>query len=196
MTVFLGDPNQDIRDLVLKFLGSFTHVQTCIDELLARTYFEKRIPDAAAFVWKLAVSRIKDDERAKLVRAISQDVGSDAELENFNQAYMDMARLRNKLSHAATLQAAGDALTIFKSKIGRPDNAPVEFRVDRDDLSYAVTTCRWLEAQILYILDSSGLTEALSIGDRPIIVAKPAANREDYNGIVYLDKNDPGRCTM
>jgi hypothetical protein len=59
-----------------------------------------------------------------------------------------------------------------------------------------VQNCRWLEAQILYVVYSSELSEALYIGDRPIEVVRPTRLPKDWNGVVFQDIADPGRCTM
>lgn len=75
MTLFYGNPNQDMNERALRFLGAFSHIQICIDEMLAKTFFEKRIPKAARVVWKRTVGRIRDDERVDLFQAIAADLG-------------------------------------------------------------------------------------------------------------------------
>lgn len=47
------------------------------------------------------------NERTQLVQVIAAELGAPAELDNFNQVYMDVKRLRDKVSHAARFQSDG-----------------------------------------------------------------------------------------
>jgi hypothetical protein len=198
MTVAHGNPAQDIHELLLRFLGAFSHLQICVDEMLARQFFRKRMPKAADVLWRRAVSRIRDDERTQLFQAIAAELGTDADLNDFNQVYADVKRLRDRAAHAARVQSAGqDLLTVTASYLMDGDAEALSvIELDRSQLVDAVQKCRWLEAQILYVVYSSELSEALYVGDRPIEVVKPTRLPKDWNGVVYQDIADPGRCTM
>lgn len=198
MTLAHGNPTQDMHELLLRLLGAFSHLQICIDEMVARAFFSKRMPMAADVVWKRAVSRIRDDERTQLLQAIAAERGTDAELDNFNQVYADAKRLRDKAAHAARVQMAGqDLLHVTASVVGvGPVQDPSVTEMDRTQLVEAVQSCRWLEAQILYIIYSSELSDSLYLGDRPVEVVKPTRLLNDWNGVVFRDVADPGRCTI
>jgi hypothetical protein len=198
MTVAHGNPAQDMHELLLRFLGAFSHLQICIDEMVAKAFFSKRMPKAADVVWKRAVSRIRDDERTQLFQAIAEELGTDAELDNFNQVYADVKRLRDKAAHAARVQPAGkDLLTLTASMVGVGPTTDLSItELDRGQLVEAVQGCRWLEAQILYVIYSTELSEALYIGERPIEVVRPTRLPKDWNGVVFQDIADPGRCTI
>ncbi len=120
MTIQGGIPAEDINQLLLRMLGAFSHLQLLIDELLAKSFFEKRVPKAAAFLLKRVVSRIRDDERTQLVQVIAAELGAPAELDNFNQVYMHVKRLRDKVSHAARFQSDGQDVLHITDSLLRP----------------------------------------------------------------------------
>jgi hypothetical protein len=182
-----------MHELMLRLLGAFSHLQICVDEMLAKTFFNKRMPMAADVVWKRVVSRIRDDERTQLLQAIAADVGTDAELDNFNHVYADVKRLRDEAAHAARFQAAGpDLLHVTASVVGvGPVSEPSATEIDRTQLVEAVQSCRWLEAQILYIVYSSDLSEGLHLGEIPIEVVKPTRLPKDWDGVVFQQVSRP-----
>lgn len=47
MTLAHGNPAQDMHELLLRVLGGFSHLQICIDEMVARAFFSKRMPMAS-----------------------------------------------------------------------------------------------------------------------------------------------------
>ena len=49
MTIQGGYPGDDINQLLLRLLGAFSHVQLLIDEVLAKSFFQKRVLKAADF---------------------------------------------------------------------------------------------------------------------------------------------------
>lgn len=197
MTIAHGHPAQDMHELLLRLLGAFSHLQIIIDDF-AKTFFVNRMPIAADVVCKRVISRIKDEERIQLFRAIADDVGSDGDLTNFNQVYSDVKRLRDKAAHAARFQIAGsDTLSVTESYVisgPEPDFRRIE--LDRMELVEVVQKCRWLEAQILYVMYSSELIQGLSLGDQPIEVVRPARLPGDWDGVVFRNTENPGICTM
>lgn len=197
MTIFFGNPNLDINELLLGFLGAFSHVQTYIDDVLADLFFKKRMPKAANFVADRVVSRIRDDERTKLVQAIAAELGTDAELDSFNQVYMEVKRLRDEVAHAARFSSTADQVSVTRNYISSATSGDIEVRnIDRAELREALKKLRWIEAQVMYVLYSSELLTGLFRGDRPLGVAKPTRLPRDWNGVVFIDLQDPGRCTM
>lgn len=99
------NPGDDINQLLLRLLGAFAHVQLMIDDILAKQFFEQRVPKAADFLMERVVSRIRDVERTKLVHAVAAECDSPAELDSFGQVYMDVKHLRDKVGHAARVEA-------------------------------------------------------------------------------------------
>ncbi len=197
VTIFFGNPNLDMNELLLGFLGAFSHVQTYIDDVLADLFFKQRMPNAADFVTDRVVSRIRDEERTKLVQAIAAELGTDAELDSFNAVYMEVKRLRDRVAHSARFSSSADQVSVTPSYINPAgDGAPEVRIIERAELREAVQKLRWIEAQIMYVLYSSELLTGLFRGDRPLGVVKPTRLPQDWNGVVFIDLQDPGRCTM
>jgi hypothetical protein len=51
MTLAHGNPTQDMHELLLRLLGAFSHLQICIDEMVARAFFSLNPPTALVFDW-------------------------------------------------------------------------------------------------------------------------------------------------
>jgi hypothetical protein len=173
----------DINQLLLRLLGAFAHVQLLIDDVLAKNFFEKRVPKAADFLMERVVSRIRDRERTKLVHAIAAEFGSPAELDNFNQVYMDVKRLRDKVGHAARVEADADANGVLHITDSYLATKPVgtatagsmaTVTVQRSEIDEAVRKCRWLEFQINFIMYSTDLSLHMVLAGRRMKVVKPS----------------------
>jgi hypothetical protein len=89
--------------------------------------------------------------------------GSDAELDTFNQVYMEIKRLRDKVAHSAGLQSSGmNTLVLTESYVRTSTDEDLNVTtVESEELIDATLRCRWIEAQILYVLHSTDLTEEL-----------------------------------
>jgi hypothetical protein len=195
VTIVPGDPAQDMNELLIRLLGAFSHVQLLIDQVLAKNFFEKRVPKAADFLLKRVVSRIRDEERTKLVQAIAAEVDAPTELDNFNQVYMDVKRLRDRVAHAARVQSHADGvLQITKSYIATGPTGNLDVvTVERSEIEEAVRMCRWLEAQIFFILDSTDLTIKIAQGAQQVAIAKPSKAYQDWDGVTVKGIVDEGR---
>lgn len=85
MTIPIPPSNEDMRSLLLQFLGAFAHLQTMIDHFVLKPFLRKRMPKAASVVWKRVVTRVGDEEWKDLFKAIAREIGGDAELDQFGQ---------------------------------------------------------------------------------------------------------------
>lgn len=171
---------KDINALALEMIGSFGHLQLMIDEILAPAFFNKRAPKAAKFLLDRAVKRIRDDERIELVKVTAAELDSPAELDDFKPIYTHVKDLRNKVSHAGRVQPDGpDVLRITSSYLTGILGGET---VNRTELNEAIRMCRWLEAQLFYILVSTGLTQMVNIGGVPVEYRKPSRLYSDWDG--------------
>ncbi|PXX01549.1 hypothetical protein C8E89_12835 [Mycolicibacterium moriokaense] len=185
---------------MLRFLGAFAHLQSRIDDLLAKRFFDSRIPKAAGVVWDRVVSRIRDDERTKLFQAIAAELDTDAELDNFNQVYMDVKRLRDRVGHSVNVATIpDDKLEVVSSWIPSAFGGPSESTtMSREEIAGAIENCRWLEAQILYVMDASGLLRiTTTLPSRPhtpggTVIAKPARTPGKWDGVVHRPTGGAG----
>lgn len=187
MTIPTGE-DDGIHASVLRFLGAFSHLQDLLDEAVARTFFERRMPNAADLVWQRAVSRINDQERIELFLNISKDLGTDAELESVQTIYMGLKKLRDQVAHSTQFTTQGDQLKIGKtvlSSLKKLPPAPME--LSSVMIYNAVWQCRWLEAQIFYVL-----VGMMVPGPKPFEILKPAGTPEQWNGITYKSANIQG----
>ncbi|AMT72128.1 hypothetical protein [Mycobacteroides immunogenum] len=175
-------PQEDIRTLLLQFLGAYSRVQNYVDEVVARTFFSKRLGMAAERVWKLAVSRIRDDERVPLFLAIADELKTDADLELFEDVYKKRKTLRDGIAHSAHFAADGEHLVSIQRTVVATglDPFPEPVKVDRDELLAAIRDCSWLQAQMVYVL-LSGMNLKMALGDIPVTVPKPARNPDDWD---------------
>jgi hypothetical protein len=182
---------------LLRLIGNFAHLQMLIDDVLAKNFFERRIPKAAEFLMERVVSRIRDSERTKLVRAIADEFNSPAELDNFNQVYMDVKRIRDKLGHSVILSEADGVLCIIDSysatkRVGDvAAGSMATGTIERSQIDEAVHQCRWLEAQIYLhpVFDRFGSCD--SAGWSPVKVVKPPRKFSDWDGCLALEDDGP-----
>ena len=171
---------EDIHVLVVKFLGWFAHLQHWMDNVIAWRFFQDRMPNAANLVWERAVSRINDKERIKLFLAIAKDIGTDAELDSVATVYAGLKELRDKVAHSAKFIDYGDGrLTISKSIITSfRDDDPDRTKIDRHQLSKAIRSCNWIEAQMIYVIfQHEPIADSLSSHKIP----KPARTPDQWD---------------
>ncbi|CPR33979.1 Uncharacterised protein [Mycobacteroides abscessus] len=191
MTIPTGE-DDDIHLSVLRFLGAFSHLQDLIDDVLARSFFERRMPKTADLIWQRAVSRINDRERIELFLNISEDLGTDAELESVQTIYMRVKELRDRVAHSTQFTTTGgDRLAIGKtvlSSLKKLPPAPLE--VDRVTIYNAVWECRWIEAQILYVLVGNQRLGMGSPHSPTFEILKPAGTPEQWSGITHRPAPD------
>lgn len=189
MTIPFGRQDEDIHALMLRFMGGFAHVQSYIDEYVARIFLDNRIPHSASFFWDSAVSRIRDSERPRLVQQIAADLSSDADLSCFNSVYADVKRVRDQAAHAARVEAVSDdELRITKTILASASKPPVQpTTLTRRQLFEAIRSCAWLEAQVQYILYSSDLVQKMIFGQHraEVEVVKPTRLPKDWDGTVF-----------
>lgn len=172
----------DIHASVLALLGAFSHLQDLIDEIVARTFLEKRMPNTADLIWQRAVSRINDKERIELFLNISEDLETDADLESVRAVYMRVKELRDRVAHSTrfTTTESGQ-LTMGKSVLSSLRKLPPEpLEVNRVTIFNALWECRWIEAQIFYVV-----LRMMQPGPKPFEILKPAGTPEQWNGETY-----------
>lgn len=190
-------PGDDINQLLLQLLGSFAHLQLLIEDVLAKNYFERRTPKAAEFLMKRVVSRIRDSERTKLVQVIADEYDSPAELDNFSQVYTEVKRLRDTVAHSVIRSGSDGVLHIIDSYSERKPVGTASTQsmgsgtLDRSQVDEAVRKCRWLEAQIYYLLDSTGLALGFVKAGRRMKVVKPPRKFRDWDGDLGLLDDGP-----
>lgn len=180
-------PEMEIREFLLGFLGLFSHVQDLVDNVVAPTFFRRRIPMAADVVLKRTISRIKDEERVDLVLAIAAELNTDADLDSFKAVYMRVKRLRDKIAHSARFKAIDeDRMSIEKTMLVSIDEsreAPIE--VDRIQIGRAAHDCNWLQAQVLYIISADGEPIELAGQRQSASIIKPPAVPEGWDGVWF-----------
>lgn len=179
--------NDDIHVLVLNLLGAFSHLQEYADTMVARRFFDKQIPKVADFVWKRAVSRIKDEERIDLFLAIAEELDTDAELDSAKAVFMRAKRLRDKVAHSASISANGEGrLTISKtlvSSFSEPKPDPTE--VERGQILAAIHDCGWVQAQMTYVMYAGKYYVKMYLGSVELEVLKPPGTPEQWDGNSY-----------
>ncbi|AKP59815.1 hypothetical protein [Mycobacteroides abscessus] len=182
MTTPSGD--NDIHALVLNLLGAFSNLQDYADTMVARRFFDKQIPKVADFVWKRAVSRIKDEERINLFLAIAEELDTDAELDSIKAVFMRAKRLRDNVAHSASISANGEGrLMISKtlvSSLQEPTPDPTE--VERGQILAAIHDCRWVHAQMTYVMYAGNYYVKLYLGSVELEVLKPPGTPEQWDG--------------
>lgn len=181
MTIPRGNPDADMHALVLQLLGGFSSVQGLIDEV-AGMFFAKRMPKARDIVMKLAVSRIRDDERVRLFLAIAEDAGGDADLASFKTVYNRTKELRDSVAHSARIHPIGFDQLMLNRRV--KSGTPVR-DITRPELLDALRDCGWMEAQIVYTLVSSGLTKEIRMGSTLVEAMKPTQRPEDWDGETF-----------
>lgn len=173
--------------MLLRFLGSFSHLQDLIDQVVTKVFFEKRMPIACDIVWKRTVGRIKDEERVELFMAIAAEVGTDAELGSFKATFMQVKRFRDSVAHSARIQAKGnDRLDVNRTLVRSwkdPELSATE--VSRDELARVLRHCAWLDAQVVYVLSSEKLLKEARLGSTLMEVLKPTGRPDDWDGALY-----------
>lgn len=192
MTIPIGDQGDDIHALMFRFLGAFAHLQNFIDEHMADLFLKKRIPNAATFFWKGAVSRIRDSERPQLVQYIASDISADADLSCFNTVYADVKKLRDRSAHAARVEAVSNDEVRFTPTILTSGSDPkvIWTTISRSQLVDAIKSCAWLEAQIQYAMYSSDLVTKMFQAGQEVEVVKPTRLPKDWDGIVLRPLTD------
>lgn len=181
MTIPSSDDG-DIHASVLALLGAFSHLQDLMDEIVARTFLEKRMPKTADLIWQRAVSRINDKERIELFLKISEDLGTDADLESVGTVYMRVKELRDRVAHSTRFTTTeGGQLTMGKTVLSSLKKLPPEpLEVNRVTIFNALWECRWIEAQIFYVV-----VRMMQPGSKPFEILKPAGTPEQWNGETY-----------
>jgi hypothetical protein len=185
----------NIHALLLEFLGPFSHVQDVIDKVVTKIYFNKRIPKASAVVWRLAVSRIRDDERIKLFLAIAEDLDTDADLSNFGAIYNRVKSHRDLAGHSARFTTTSpDQIRIRRTLVLGPanDGKTDVVELDRNQVVDSLRDCDWLVAQMLYVVFASDLVAGAYLGDTPIAYQRPASRPEDWEGNIYPNMQSDG----
>ncbi len=180
--------SEEIHVLILRFLGAFSHVQDWMDNVIAWIFFKGQMPNAAAVVWDRAVSRINDKERVKLFLAIAKDIGTDAELDCVAAEYAELKQLRDKAAHSAKFFDYGDGnLTISKSHITalrENDWEPTKLEktsIDRNQILRALRSCKWLEAQMTYVIFCYEPIAEVRAASGSHKLPKPARTPEQWN---------------
>lgn len=175
-----------MHELLMRLLGEFSHLQECLDNLVAKKFLEVRIPAASQFFVNRAIKRISDEERAEVFLAIAQDLDSDAALSSFRAVFNRVKKLRDKCAHSARITPGANGVLVIEKSVITDHKSPIDrTTVSRSELTQAIHECLWLEAQAIYVCRSGGLYEKLSLGDVPIEPVKPAEQPEDWDGVTY-----------
>lgn len=184
MTSTFEDTGEDIATLVLRLLGEFANLQNWVDNVVAGIFFRQRMPNSAELVWERAISRINDKERIKLFRAIAEDLETDAELDCVNDVFMRVKHLRDKIAHWPRATDLGDGRlaisTTMISSLSEPIQDAVE--LDRQTVLNAIRDCKWLEAQMAYVMLSKWPIPGNYPGAKPPVHPKPARTPEQWDG--------------
>ncbi|MGA5466583.1 hypothetical protein [Mycobacterium sp. NPDC050041] len=170
MTIPLFDPQQSMHQQLWQLVGAFAHVQVLLDQL-ASAYFLLRmplwdedsdddpmslegLPGVAGFVMDKVVKNGRDEDRPRLFQRIAKELGTDAELGDFNGVFSEVKVVRDLAAHGVSAEPVGsDRLRLTRSPLDIfvSPNKVKELELTRTELAAAVHKCRWLEAQVLYV---------------------------------------------
>ncbi|MGB3521946.1 MAG: hypothetical protein WBA50_10765 [Mycobacterium sp.] len=186
MTETDGHPKCDLQHLLWEFVGAFTRVQDTIDNVVAKEFFDRRVPKMSKLLWRRTVKRINDEERVELLKAIAKELESDADLTSFRVVYDRAAELRNKVAHSTRVVLDGDdQLIVRTTMIVSSDPEEGVLRVDRQAIRDRSLDCAWLHAQAMYVIASSNVFPKPSLDGQPMEWVRPTARPEDWDG-TYL----------
>lgn len=192
VTIPLGSQDDDIHALAFRFVGAFAHNQVFIDDMLTKRFLEVRVPETSKFLLESSMRRLRDSERPRLVTLIAADTDSDADLSCFTDVYKRVKKMRDKCAHSVRVTSiSNDELELTQSVLtSGPDPSVDSESVTRSELIDALKSCAWIEAQLMYILDSSDLIEKMYLGGQRVGVAKPTRLPKDWDGIVLTPRSD------
>ncbi|BBY99471.1 hypothetical protein AWC04_03850 [Mycolicibacterium fallax] len=183
----------DIAALALTLVGAFSIVQEGVDNL-AQMYVSRRAKGLERFLAdQNAISRMRDNQRPRLVLDIAADLECPSDLSMFTDVFYRVKKTRDAISHAAQLSSIDtDTLSLTQTiwvQANDIERAPVT--VTRAELRVRIADARWLDQHIRYVLrGGGGLTTAIYLGERPIAVCEPPRDPKDWDGtsFVFLDE--------
>lgn len=171
----------------MRLLGTYARLQTVIDDLLVKSFLEKRQPEAPKVLRELRnKAHIADRDRPKIVKAIAVDLSSDAELADFTHIYGQVKDLRDRIAHSSVLETDEDTLVLGSFVVRHPAEETDSREVGRAELDTAIAHCEWLVAQVTYVLATSSLVLQTSLGVHPIRFLKPSRLPWDWDGIPFV----------
>lgn len=97
---------------------------------------------------------------------------------------MDAKRLRDDVGHSVRVKVVEDYLLEVTGSVLYDGEVPTKgsTQVSREELVDAIHKCRWLEAQIIYVMQTGA---RMSRGSQPIVAVKPSRLPKDWDGVVY-----------
>lgn len=170
--------------LVLRLVGKFANLQNWVDNVIAAMFFRQRMPHSADLIWERAISRINDKERIKLFQAIAKDLNTDAELDCVNDVFMKVKLLRDNIAHWPQSMDLGDGRLAFSMSMISSHSKATEppITLDRQQILDAIRDCKWLEAQIAYVVLKAWPVAGNYPGAQPPNPPKPARTPGQWDG--------------
>ena len=173
-----------LRARAMEVVGRQGRVQVLIDTMLAKSFLERSAPNSAVILYELAIKRIHDSRRSSLVLAIAKDLGSTADLTMFQQHYAEAREARNLFAHHAVQYLDETSGTLVVGGVHEGS----ESRFSAAELDELVLICRWLEAQVMFLIyESPQLGHTMYLDGRKSRVLKPTRMVRDWDGVLTAD---------
>lgn len=198
MTEPHSDGANGAHNLVFEILGNFSHVQSMIDDGLAGIFLRSRIPATGKVLHGLAIERIRDSERPRLVAAIATDLGKTDEIDTgvFSSTYSEVKTTRDRIGHASEIAVQADG-SVRLATFGTPKKVPPgsdPYLITADELERAALSCGWMSAVVNFLIFSM----YAPIPIRPGVISYPKAPcrlPKDWHGgmrVESVEFPDPG----
>ena len=97
-----GEDFDGLDGHVLRFTGAFSEVQFLIETIVGM-HLRRQMPHLGSALVKHTMSRLTDDQRNKLFRALAREVQYSGDLTNFGVIFERAKQLRNKVGHALSI---------------------------------------------------------------------------------------------
>lgn len=167
---------KNIHASALEVLGGFTRVQELIDQFLVPRYFETKNPAMAEFLTRKLTDRVSDKDRKQMVTRIAKDIGSDADLSNFESTFSQAKAIRDRIAHSITTVTEVGLSVVDLSVKGESENNIVYSPETLDD---TFRDLDWMFSQIMYVMTS--LIDFAALGDQKVKWNRPTRLPKDWD---------------